>query len=144
LRRSAALAPLSRDHQHALDVALALRRADEATVTDAVDRLRTYFKEEGDRHFRAEEQCLVPALLPGDLEWAAAVERMGGDHVVIREGLAAIAASDDRVAFARSLGNLLAAHVRFEERVLFEILERALPAGRLEKLAGAMDAVERR
>jgi hypothetical protein len=46
VKRSAALEPLSRDHQHALDVALRLRRVDETTVADTVDRLVRFFENE--------------------------------------------------------------------------------------------------
>jgi hypothetical protein len=37
MRRSAAPAPLSREHQHALDAALRLRRADASSVAAAVE-----------------------------------------------------------------------------------------------------------
>ena len=143
MKRSPALQVLSRDHQHALDVALRLRRADATTVRDAVHRLLTFF-EEGERHFRAEESCLVPALLPCDSAWAAALERMACDHAAIREQVAAITKSDYKLPLARSVGSLLQAHVRFEERVLFPMLERALPNARLEALAKALYDFEQR
>jgi hypothetical protein len=89
MKRSTALAPLSRDHQRALDVALRLRLAAASTIDDAVERFAAFFDHEGNEHFAIEEECLVPELLPDDPEWTAAIERVAGDHVVIREGAAA-------------------------------------------------------
>ena len=54
MKRSDALAPLSRDHQHALYAALRLRRAHPATVRDAVESFLRFFEEEGRRHFEIE------------------------------------------------------------------------------------------
>jgi hemerythrin-like domain-containing protein len=142
VKRSPALADLSRDHQHALAAALRLRRADETTVASAVEHFLAFFAREGDHHFDVEEECLVPALLPGDAEWAEAVARMLAEHVVIREGAGALDGTADRVELARSLGQLLDAHVRFEERVLFDILERRLSPDRLRSLAAALQAAD--
>jgi hemerythrin-like domain-containing protein len=135
MKRSAALAPLSRDHQHALDAALRLRRADAASAEDAVSRFHAFFDAEGRRHFEIEEDLLLPALDAGDAEWAPAVERVRADHDAIR-GMADTLAgpAEDRLALAHDLGQRLHDHVRFEERVLFEILERRLDPDELDRL----------
>jgi hypothetical protein len=49
---------------------------------------------------------------------------------------------DSDVDGARVLGELLTAHVRFEERVLFALLERALDDERLAALGAAVEAAE--
>ena len=41
-----------------------------------------------------------------------------------------------------ALGAALAAHVRLEERELFEIIERAMPADELLELARRLDAAD--
>ena len=51
MKRSDALTPLSHDHQHALDVALWLRRADDETAAAAIERFRQFFEREERRHF---------------------------------------------------------------------------------------------
>ena len=139
MKRSAALAPLSRDHQHALAAALRLRRADDASVEAAVRGFRDFFASEGERHFAIEERLLLPALPAGDPEWAAAVARVRGDHTAIR----AAAVDDPGTAEdARRLGQRLHDHVRFEEQVLFDLLERRLPVAELERLGRAVAQAE--
>jgi hemerythrin-like domain-containing protein len=143
MKRSSALAPLSRDHQHALEAALRLRRADRESVNAAIGHFRAFFETEGGRHFEIEERCLVSALPADDPEWSAAVDRMLDDHHVIREAASELATGADRVALARSLGDRLHEHVRFEERVLFQLLERRLTVEELERLAVSTAEAER-
>ena len=68
MKRSAALRPLSHDHQHALDAALRLRRAEPDTLCAAVDHFLEFFEREGRRHFAIEEELLLPALRAGLLD----------------------------------------------------------------------------
>lgn len=140
MKRSAALAPLSRDHQHALDAALRLRRADTAGVREAVAHFTRFIEDEGRRHFEIEERLLLPALPADDPEWAAAVRRIREDHAAIRA--AATAPSGFSVSDAQALGRRLTEHVRFEERVAFEILERRLDPDELDRLGRAVEAAD--
>jgi Hemerythrin HHE cation binding domain len=139
VKRSAALTPLSHDHQHALDAALRLRRAEPDTAADAIAHFRDFFEREGRRHFAIEERLLLPALPADDPEWSAGVERVLDDHAAIR----AAADEVDDVTAARALGERVNAHVRFEERTLFEILERRLTPAQLRRLGAAVAAAER-
>jgi hypothetical protein len=146
MKRSAALAPLSRDHQHALDAALRLRRAGPESVDEAVAHFQRFFEGEGRRHFAIEERLLLPALPAGDDEWAPCVRRIRADHDAIRAAADALGSRPSGVAdvaAARSLGERLADHVRFEERVAFELLERRLPAPELDRLGAEVAAAER-
>jgi hemerythrin-like domain-containing protein len=136
MKRSAALAPLSRDHQHALDAALRLRRADATSRGEAVSRFAAFFEDEGRRHFEIEERLLLPALPADDPEWADTVRRIREDHDAIRAAAAAV--NELSVSDARVLGQRLMEHVRFEERVAFELLERHLPPDELQRLGRAV------
>ena len=135
MKRSAALTPLSHEHQHALDAALRLRRGSPG----AVEHFRRFFDAEGRRHFEIEEELILPALPPDDDEWQAGVERVRTDHEAIRR---AAARADLEGAEAEALGVQLSAHVRFEERVLFPILERRLSAAALERLGAEIERAE--
>jgi hemerythrin HHE cation binding domain-containing protein len=140
MRRSAALTPLSHDHQHALAVAVWLRRADDAGTGPALERFSGFFDTEGRAHFRIEEDVLLGAIGPDDAEWAAAVARVREDHEAIR------AAADELPrgpAGARALGRRLHDHVRFEEQVLFGLLERRLSEDALERLGRDVTEAER-
>lgn len=146
MKRSPALASLSRDHQHALDVALRLRRAQPETVADAAAYFTAFFEKEGRRHFEIEEDLVLPALSARDAEWGEGVARIRTDHQAIRDAareLTHVGDLDDPVAEARALGERLADHVRFEERVLFPILERRLDVTELEWLGNAIVAADR-
>jgi hemerythrin-like domain-containing protein len=141
VKRSPALAPLSRDHQHALYAALRLRRAEAEGLSDAVDHFLRFFDDEGRRHFEIEEELILPALPDDDGDWADAVQRVREDHAAIREA----AESDDwTTESAQALGTRLNDHVRFEERVLFPIVEQRLPADDLDRLGIAVAEAERR
>jgi hypothetical protein len=139
VKRSAALTPLSHDHQHALDAALRLRRADEATLDAAIAGFQEFFEREGRRHFAIEEELVLPALPADDPEWAAGVERVRDDHAAIRAAAGALGDAAD----ARALGERLNDHVRFEERTLFPLIERRLAGAELERLGAAIAAAER-
>jgi Hemerythrin HHE cation binding domain len=136
VKRSAALTPLSHDHQHALDAALWLRRTGDA---DAIARFREFFDREGRRHFDIEERLILPALPGDDPEWAPGVARVRSDHAAIR----AAADSELTEADARALGERLNDHVRFEERTLFALLESRLAPDELDRLGVAIAAAEK-
>jgi hypothetical protein len=139
VKRSTALTPLSHDHQHALDAALRLRRADEATLDAAIAGFQEFFEREGRRHFAIEEELVLPALPADDPEWAAGVERVRDDHAAIRAAAGALGDAAD----ARALGERLNDHVRFEERTLFPLIERRLAGAELERLGAAIAVAER-
>jgi Hemerythrin HHE cation binding domain len=132
MKRSDALAPLSRDHHAALDAALFLKRATPETAASALERFRAFYARHGERHFEIEEQLLLPALPDDDAEWAAGSERVRREHADLR-ARAAAAGSDD-VEALRELGARLNDHVRFEEREFFPLAEARLAPGELEAL----------
>src|SRR3712207_3326805 len=144
MKRSAALAPLSRDHHHALDAALRLRRATSDDIRAAVDHFLAFWNADGAWHFRIEEEHLLAALGPDDREWASAVERVERDHADIRALAAALAADPGaaRTDLAHRLGTRLHDHVRFEERELFRLLEERLPDPELQRLGDRVAAAE--
>src|SRR5665647_647883 len=125
MKRSAALIPLSRDHLHALDAAMRLRRADEETVEAAIAQLDAFWEPRGRRHFEIEEELLAPALVPDDSGWAAACGRIRSEHQAIREQISILRGTTgtDRVSLSRELGEALNDHVRYEDREAFGMLE---------------------
>ena len=143
MKRSPELAGLSRDHHRALEAALRLRRATAADLDDAVARFLEFWRDHGQRHFEIEEEVLLAALPEDDGEWAATSRRIRGEHDEIRSGAAALETAPDAER-ARQLGALLNAHVRFEERDAFPLLERRLDAEGLARLGRALAAAERR
>jgi hypothetical protein len=141
MKRSAALTPLSHDHQHGLAVALELKRATDATAEAAARAFDVFWRTEGNRHFRDEEELLLPALsahVPPDHD---AVVRVLTDHVEIRRRASEVAQGGADMEGLHELGRLLHDHIRHEERVLFPLAEGALPAAELERLGVSLAAV---
>lgn len=142
MKRSEALAILSRDHHQALFVALKLTRADDETADAERSRFLEFWTTGGGRrHFQLEEELLLPAYAAYGDAHHPLVLRVLGDHVAIR-------AQADRLALQphatpdllHELGATLTAHVRLEERELFEVIEDAMPADELLALARRLDA----
>jgi hemerythrin-like domain-containing protein len=141
LKRSPALAALSRDHHHALDAARRLRRAAAGDLDAAIDHLRAFWERRGRAHFEIEERVILPALPDTDGEWREATARVLDEHARIRSAAAALIAHDGAagVESAHELGQLLHDHVRFEERQLFGLLETGLHDDDLARLGEAVD-----
>jgi hypothetical protein len=143
MKRSAALAQLSRDHHQALVVAQQLRRATDATAAEAREAFLAYWTGHGRLHFRLEEELLFPAYAGHGDPYDPLVLRALGDHAMIRHRAHALAATPAVGADAlEQLGTELAAHVRLEERDVFPLIERVLPTGELKALAEAIEAAQ--
>jgi hemerythrin-like domain-containing protein len=144
MKRSAALAALSRDHHHALEAALRLRRADVADLDAAVAHLQTFWQARGRWHFEIEERLILPALPQTDAAWREAAARVRDEHARIRAAVDALAGGGGETALeaAHGLGQLLRDHVRFEERHLFGLLEARLAERDLARLGEAVERAE--
>lgn len=112
MKRTPALQPLSRDHHQALFVAQKLRRASAATASEAQGAFLGFWRSHGRHHFRCEEEVLLPAYA---------------------------GYGDPRHPL---MLRVLADHVRLEERELFPLIEQALPAPEIERVAAALAEAE--
>ena len=140
MRRSAALASLSRDHHEALVLAQKLRRATPATVTTSRESFLAYWQAHGQNHFRLEEEILFPAYAAHGDPHHALIARALCDHVAIRHHAQALAgAAEPTLDALHELGHQLAAHVRLEERQVFPLIEQAVPSDELAVLARALE-----
>ncbi len=138
MQRSDELAPLSREHHVALEIALRLRRAsaDDAQAVRAA--FLTFFEDEARAHFRAEEELLLPAFARHAPADDPDVVRVLVDHVDLRRRAADLDAGPGALQALHELGELLNAHVRHEERTLFPRIEAALSAAELQALGTAL------
>jgi hypothetical protein len=144
MKRHAALHPLSHDHQNALARALRLRRVrdGDAAARDAERRSFVAFANERlTPHFREEERLVARAvqLAPAVPALEVARARLLDEHERLRAGIAALDEAKDAPdgGDLHALGELLTAHVRFEERELFELLQREFDGDTLEELVHA-------
>ena len=136
MKRSDALAPLSRQHHQGLFTAMKLKRADAASAAEARAAFVDFWEREGRDHFRVEEEVLLPAYARHGEHDHPAVVRVLVDHVDLRRrGEDVAAAADPDPAALNELGERLEGHIRHEERVLFPLIEEALPPDELARLA---------
>lgn len=129
MKRHAQLQDLSREHHGALKLARAARHAAESGAADQLAtqarRVAQAFAAELDPHFRVEEQGILPLLAQAGEH--ALVQRTQDEHAELRRLVAALSRPD--AATLSRFAELLAAHVRFEERELFEAAQDTMPAG---------------
>ena len=147
MKRHKSLHPLSEHHHHALVQALNIRRAEEAPVVErsaalekAGHTLLQHWKVAGRKHFREEEEILLPALSRHiELNEDSTVMRMLAQHAMIRAGmeqLEILLSSKQTVdTEVIAIGKLLHDHVRLEEDELFPYIEAELTKDELLALS---------
>jgi hemerythrin-like domain-containing protein len=142
MRRHEALAELSRDHHQALACALVMKRARPESAADTAAAFLAFWRAHGAKHFRIEEEILLPAFARHHDPHDEVVTRVLAEHVEIRRDAQRIEGGPCDAALLNDLGTRLDAHVSHEERTLFPIVERELPEGELIELARAIAAAE--
>ena len=144
MRRHASLIPLSHDHHDALVVAqgLILGRS-QAPRSDwpndqraQVDRVVAFFAHALRSHFEVEEAHLFPAVVAHLPSAANLVGQLLDEHEAIRTRIRDMERDPTTDLDVRlpALGRLLETHVRREERVLFETMQREMEPADLETL----------
>ncbi len=141
MKRIAALKSLSMDHHHGLALAREAK-AVAKTDPDAPERQRIWSKLEThavtvlESHFKIEETVLASALSAlKDPHITALLERMYKEHATLR---ALLSPECPRTAGQLvQVSELLALHIRFEERELFELAQTRLDQQALDVIARA-------
>lgn len=137
MKRSEALTPLSHDHHQALVVAQRLRRATSSSDQAAED-FRRFWRDHGAAHFRIEEEVLLPMWRTLGTPDPEHVARVAQEHLEIRALAMAVAEEGAKLEQIQQLGELMHAHVRYEERELFPLIEGDLDASAQKRLAAAV------
>ncbi len=154
MKRHPSLIPLSHDHHDTLVVAQGLirgrpiaPRSDWPTDRRAQgDRLVAFFESTLRPHFAVEEAEVFPLaerLLPDHVDL---VKTLRKDHDDLRAEILGLPACPDADLAVRlpALGARLEAHVRSEERVLFEAVQQAAAPAELERLGAKLTQERRR
>ncbi len=130
LQRDKNLRDLSSEHHQALGLAREIKNVgqDKAAIHALIARVAKVFKEELLPHFEVEEQAILPELQKAGE--TILVERTIADHVELKRLVAAL----DEQGNLQKFSECLKAHVRFEERELFEVCQRALDCETLAKI----------
>jgi hemerythrin-like domain-containing protein len=146
MKRHPALRNLSSDHHQGLVQARRLVKSVAAEGVESAERDRervardflAFWASHTAPHFREEEEDLLPAFARYGDPGAEPVVRVLVEHVRIRQlvddlsrQLESGAPSPDTM---RAIGELLTAHIRHEENVLFPLIEQTLPEEELARL----------
>ena len=143
--RDKSLIPLSHQHQHALALCVRIDRAQPIRQHDLdawQAEIEQYFRQEIEIHFSAEERVLFPVACNFN-ELISLVDELIAEHAVLRESFyraeARSMTSENLPAFAQ----LLFAHIRKEERQLFERMQQLMNPDELAVLGtGLADALK--
>lgn len=134
--RDKSLIPLSRQHQQALALCVRIDRAQpipDANLQAWQAEIEQRFEQEIKIHFAAEEDILFPAARQFS-ELIPLVQDLIADHASLRKSFfkaeAQQMATEDLPAFTRQLS----AHIRKEERQLFERLQQLMTPQQLADL----------
>ena len=84
MKRSEALRALSHQHHQGLFAALQLKRAGRETAVEARQVFLDFYEREGSRHFRAEEELLLPAFARHTRVDDPAIVRVLTEHIDLR------------------------------------------------------------
>jgi len=134
------LIPLSHQHQHALALCVRIDRAD-PTMADMEAwqaEIQQIWEQEISVHFAAEETVLFPAVVRLD-DLRKVVTELIGEHEVLRGFFARARQRTLHPESLKTFGQTLAAHVRKEERQLFESMQKQLSAAELAAVGADLD-----
>jgi iron-sulfur cluster repair protein YtfE (RIC family) len=131
VKRHPALIPLSHDHRQGLFLAQILRPGPPrypgmpATPLTKQTYALSLSSELLEPHMHAEETLLEPLIVGRDAEIDALLARLRAEHVSLREQIQALphVAAAELEAALHEFGQALEAHIRTEERQLFQRIQ---------------------
>jgi hemerythrin-like domain-containing protein len=135
------LIPLSRQHQHALALCVRIARALQAGEADLEawqSEIQQIYEQEVGIHFAVEEKELFPAAKEV-AELRSLVQELIHEHSLLREYFVEAATHTMSLAHLKTFGEMFSAHIRKEERHLFEEMQRLISAAELAAIGTALD-----
>jgi len=135
------LIPLSHQHQHALALCVRIDRASpipSAELEAWQSEIAQLFQSEIGAHFAAEEQVVFPAAQKFD-DLKPLVAELISEHADLRAQFARAGAPGVSSTDVAVLAQGLAAHIRKEERQLFESMQGLMSREELATIGGNLD-----
>ena len=140
MRRHNSIINLSRDHHQGLILAQLIRKnaPQYKNLPDTLEGKINYtlnaYKADLLPHFKKEEEILFPFVKGMNEKLDELIKQLIEEHKKITDLVIRIEKEDNKEEILDKLGNLLAQHIRKEERELFEIVQDILTEEELEKL----------
>jgi hemerythrin-like domain-containing protein len=135
------LVPLSRQHQHALALCVRINRARLSSPKELrawQSEVAQHFDQEIRYHFDAEERHLFPAARRFP-ELSPLVDELLTEHVLLRSYFSRALAGTLNAPELRSFAETLSAHIRKEERRLFEGMQEKMGPDALAEIGAKID-----
>ncbi len=135
------LIPLSRQHQHVLALCVRIDRASpigDVDLTAWHTEIAQLFQSEIRFHFAAEELVLFPAARKFP-ELIPLVEELLRDHAALRESFANAEVYKMSATDLSAFGQHMSAHIRKEERQLFERMQELMKREELALLGRKLE-----
>ncbi len=145
MKRHPALIALSRDHQQGLLLAQLLKKnAPEykGLPTDPIGKMiyaKEVYNNELDQHFREEEEFVFPYLKGRSKEIDELVSEILSEHRILKSSILSLQDDNSLIDKMDKVGYLLEAHIRKEERNLFEKVPQVLSKEELEIIKQKFD-----
>jgi hemerythrin-like domain-containing protein len=145
MKRHPALIYLSRDHQQGLMLAQLLKKSApeyKGLPTDAVGKMnyaKDLYNNELDQHFNEEEDFVFPYLTNKSKEIDELVAEILSEHKILKKSILTLDDNEQLIENMDKIGFLLEAHIRKEERVLFEKIPEILSEEELEIIKQKFD-----
>jgi hemerythrin superfamily protein len=139
--RDKSLIPLSHQHQHALALCVRIDRAQPIPAKDVqawLQEIERDFAPEIEMHFSAEESVLFPAAREFP-EMIPLVEELIVDHAGLRESFSQASAHSMSAETLPAFARQLSAHIRKEERQLFERMQQLMTPQQLLSLGLSLE-----
>jgi hemerythrin-like domain-containing protein len=140
--RDKTLIPLSHQHQRALALCVRIDRAQPVPDCDLQTwqaEIVQHFEQEIKVHFAAEESVLFPAARRF-AELAQLAGELNDEHTALREYFSLAEARGMSAKSLPAFAQQLSAHIRKEERQLFERLQQLMTAEELATLGAGLEA----
>jgi hemerythrin-like domain-containing protein len=134
--RDKSLIPLSHQHQRALALCVRIDRARPIPVTNLESwqaQIELHFEADIKMHCSAEERVVFPAARRFP-ELDPLIDELLADHAALRKSFSSAARREMSAEDLPSFAQQLSVHIRKEERLLFERLQRLIPAKDLAAL----------
>lgn len=148
MKRDKNLAPLSRDHHHGLITANMLKadgskeKEPEIGLPEKADLAQSFWDTDLIFHFRNEETILYPFAKGKDELLDKMLERMLAEHASMKAMVENLGEAGDFEKVIDALGRKLEAHIRFEERELFEKIQEVFTPEELSALEGKLKSIK--
>lgn len=137
MKRDKNLIPLSHDHHHGLILSQILKE-DTPPYTGLPSSLEgkknyaiEFFNKELKKHFKEEEKILLPRCKGKDKSLDQHFDTMLTDHKELYKLFSELKKKTDKKLMDKT-GRKLGEHIRFEERILFPLIQKVLNEKELE------------